>query len=151
MDDLPANRLRVLIVEDDRITARDLEETLKRRGFIIAGVAYSAAEVPAIVGSMQPEIALLNIDLDNASSGIALAKELSEQHDIPVIFITGYSEETLYEKAREAKPAGFIRKPFSDAEGFGVINMFRYQGDVKKIFAHSADPLTETVLRYGVD
>ena len=116
MDDLPANRLRVLIVEDDRITARDLEETLKRRGFIIAGVAYSAAEVPAIVGSMQPEIALLNIDLDNASSGIALAKELSEQHDIPVIFITGYSEETLYEKAREAKPAGFIRKPFSDAE-----------------------------------
>ena len=116
MDDLPANRLRVLIVEDDRITARDLEETLRRRGFVVAGVAYSAADVPAIVGSMQPEIALLNIDLDNASSGIDLAKELSEQHDIPVIFITGYSEETLYEKAREAKPAGFIRKPFSDAE-----------------------------------
>jgi PAS domain S-box-containing protein len=116
MDDLPANRLRVLIVEDDRITARDLEETLKRRGFIIAGVAYSAAEVPAIVSSKQPEIALLNIDLDNTSSGIGLAKELREKHNIPVIFITGYSEETLHEKAREAKPAGFIRKPFSDDE-----------------------------------
>mgnify|MGYP006263715355 CR=1 FL=1 len=116
MDDLPANRLRVLIVEDDRITARDLEETLKRRGFIVAGVAYSAAEVPAIVSSSLPEIALLNIDLDNTSSGIGLAKELREKHNIPVIFITGYSEETLQKKAREAKPAGFIRKPFSDDE-----------------------------------
>ncbi len=116
MDDLPANRLRVLIVEDDRITARDLEETLKRRGFIVAGIAHTAEEVPALVSRTNPEIALLNIDLGNNSSGIGLARELREQHDIPVIFITGYSESSLYEQAREAKPASFIRKPFSDSE-----------------------------------
>jgi len=116
MDDLPANRLRVLIVEDDRITARDLEETLKRRGFIVAGVAHSAEEVPNLVSTTQPQIVLLNIDLGNNSSGIGLAREFREQHDIPVIFITGYSETSLYNQAHEAKPAGFIRKPFSDAE-----------------------------------
>ena len=116
MDDLPASRLRVLIVEDDRITARDLEETLKRRGFIVAGIAHTAEEVPALVRSKHPQIALLNIDLGNNSSGIDLARELREQHDIPVIFITGYSESSLYEQAHEAKPAGFIRKPFSDFE-----------------------------------
>ncbi len=116
MDELPANRLRVLIVEDNRITARDLEETLKRRGFVVAGVAHSAAAVPDLVASANPEIALLNIDLDNASSGIGLAKLLREKHDIPVIFITGYSEEALYDQASEARPAGFIRKPFSDGE-----------------------------------
>ncbi len=116
MDDLPASRLRVLIVEDDRITARDLEETLKRRGFIVAGIAHTADAVPALVSSKNPQIALLNIDLGNNSSGIDLARELREEHNIPVIFITGYSESSLYEQAHEAKPAGFIRKPFSDSE-----------------------------------
>ncbi len=116
MDDLPANRLRVLIVEDDRITARDLEETLKRRGFVVVGVAHSAADVAQFLVNEKPEIALLNIDLENSSSGIDLAKDLRENHGIPVIFVTGYSEEALFDQAREARPAGFIRKPFSDGE-----------------------------------
>ncbi|MEM9280267.1 MAG: response regulator [Verrucomicrobiota bacterium] len=124
MDEPPASRLKVLIVEDDQITARDLEETLKRRGFMVSGVAHSADAVPPLIATEMPGVALLNIDLGSSDSGIELAKKLREEHQVPVIFITGYSEDSLYERARDARPAGFLRKPFSDAELIVLLESF---------------------------
>ncbi|MEX2579507.1 MAG: response regulator [Verrucomicrobiales bacterium] len=116
MDDHPANQLRVLIVEDDRVTARDLESTLRRRGYTVVGIAHSASAAEPLIGVEKPDLVLLDIHLDNDEEGIALAIQLREEHGIPVIFITGYSEEALFDRARQARPAAFIRKPFSDAE-----------------------------------
>jgi FixJ family two-component response regulator len=48
--------------------------------------------------------------------GIKLAEELRSSHRIPVVFVTGFSEEALFAQASEAKPVGFLRKPFSEAE-----------------------------------
>ncbi len=116
MDDLPAIRLRLLIVENDRVTARDLEATLRRRGFIVTGIAYSAAEAIDSLSEAKPDLVILDIQLDEEDDGIALAETLRNDHGIPAIFITGYSEEAILERARRAEPAAFLRKPFSDAE-----------------------------------
>jgi len=116
MDESPARRSRVLIVEDDHITLRDLETTLKRRGFLVSS-ANSAGEVAReMVDANKPGVVLLDIKLSGESDGIELARFLRNERGIPVIFITGYSEDAVFEKARELKPAGFVRKPFSDAE-----------------------------------
>lgn len=116
MDDLPANRLRLLIVENDRVTARDLEATLRRRGFIVEGIAYSAEQAKDLVKEKSPDFVLLDIQLGEGNEGIELAQSIRQQYNVPAIFITGYSEDALYEKARAARPAAFIRKPFTDAE-----------------------------------
>lgn len=116
MDELPANRLRLMIVENDRVTARDLEATLRRRGFVVSGIAYSAAQALDLLDGEKPDLVLLDIQLDHDEDGITLAQTLREQHGIPSIFITGYSEEAIIERARRARPAAFLRKPFSDAE-----------------------------------
>lgn len=116
MDDPSSSRLRVLIVEDDQVTALDLEKTLVRRGFLVVGTAHTAERALELAASEKPEIALLDIRLDNADEGIRIASVLREERNVPVIFVTGYSEEALFEQAREARPAGFVRKPFSDAE-----------------------------------
>jgi len=116
MDDLPANRLRLLIVENDRVTARDLEATLRRRGFIVEGIAYSAEQAADLIKAKAPDFVLLDIQLGEGNEGIELAKSIREKYDVPAIFITGYSEGALYEKARVARPAAFLRKPFTDAE-----------------------------------
>lgn len=116
MDEHPANRLRVMIVEDDRVTARDLESTLLRRGFTVAGIAHSATAAGALLDVEKPDLVLLDIHLDNNEEGIELAVRLREEYGIPVVFITGYSEASLFERARRARPAAFVRKPFSDAE-----------------------------------
>lgn len=116
MDDLPSNRLRLLIVENDRVTARDLEATLRRRGFAVAGIAYSAAQALDFLKGDKPDLVLLDIQLDGPEDGIELARIFREDHGIPSIFVTGYSEETILDRARAAQPAAFLRKPFSDAE-----------------------------------
>lgn len=116
MDELPATRLRLMIVENDRVTARDLEATLRRRGFIVSGIAYSAEQALDLLREQKPDLVLLDIQLDDDEDGIALAQTLREEHGIPAIFITGYSEEAILNRARRAKPAAFLRKPFSDAE-----------------------------------
>lgn len=116
MDDLPSNRLRLLIVENDRVTARDLEATLRRRGFIVTGIAYSAKQALDLLAGEKPDLVLLDIQLDGPEDGIELARSLRKDHGIPSIFVTGYSEESILSRARSAAPAAFLRKPFSDAE-----------------------------------
>lgn len=116
MDDLPSNRLRLLIVENDRVTARDLEATLRRRGFVVAGIAYSAAQALDFLEGDKPDLVLLDIQLEGPEDGVELARRFREEHGIPAIFVTGYSEESILDRARAAQPAAFLRKPFSDAE-----------------------------------
>lgn len=116
MDDLPSNRLRLLIVENDRVTARDLEATLRRRGFVVIGIAYSAKQALDLLKGEKPDLVLLDIQLDGPEDGIELARTLRSEHGIPSIFVTGYSEESILSRARSAAPAAFLRKPFSDAE-----------------------------------
>jgi PAS domain S-box-containing protein len=116
MDDLPSNRLRLLIVENDRVTARDLEATLRRRGFVVMGIAYSAKQALDFLKSEKPDLVLLDIQLDGPEDGIDLACKLRNEHGIACIFVTGYSEESILSRARAATPAAFLRKPFSDAE-----------------------------------
>lgn len=116
MDELPANRLRLMIVENDRVTARDLEATLRRRGFVVSGIAYSTAEALNLLSSDKPDLVLLDIQLDHDEDGITLAQTLREEHGIPSVFITGYSEDAIIDRARRARPAAFLRKPFSDSE-----------------------------------
>jgi PAS domain S-box-containing protein len=116
MDDLPSNRLRLLIVENDRVTARDLEATLRRRGFIVTGIAYSANQALDLLKGEKPDLVLLDIQLDGQEDGVELARTLRDEHGIPSIFVTGYSEESILSRARSASPAAFLRKPFSDAE-----------------------------------
>lgn len=116
MDVLPANRLRLMIVENDRVTARDLEATLKRRGFLVISVAETAEEALEVAETQKPDLALLDIALTDREDGIELAIQLRDQFSIPSLFVTGYSEEAVFEKARAARPIAFVRKPFSDAE-----------------------------------
>lgn len=116
MDDFPTQRLRLLIVENDRVTARDLESTLRRRGFVVVGVAHTAAQALDSIDRERPDLVLLDIHLGEPGDGIVLAAHLRENHGIPFIFVTGYSEEAILERARAIEPAAFLRKPFSDAE-----------------------------------
>ncbi|MEO0413788.1 MAG: response regulator [Verrucomicrobiota bacterium] len=116
MADLLSRELRVLVVEDDFIVARNLEVTLKRRGFNPAAVCHSLDSAYDILSKEEFDIALLDIRLGPSNGGIDLAAHIKEEKGIPVIFVTGYSEDTVYEIARQVRPAGYIRKPFGDAE-----------------------------------
>jgi PAS domain S-box-containing protein len=116
MDSPPANRMRVLIVEDDQVTAKNLEAILRRRGFLVIGPAPTAETALTMAREEGPQLALVDVGLTSIDSGINLAEKLKNDLDVPVVFVTGFSEEALFEKASQARPLGFLRKPFSEAE-----------------------------------
>ncbi len=103
-------------MDDDQLTARSMQATLEKRGFTVVGVACGPEDAKNQVKDNRADLALLDVNLQGQLSGIDLAVYLKEKYGIPSVFITGYSEDALIDKARRARPVGFIRKPFSDVE-----------------------------------
>ena len=116
MTDKEDKILNVLVGDGDRIVARDVELTLGRSGFNVVGTPSTSEEVLALVEDQNPDLAILSINLVGKLDGISLANRLRVEYSVPVIFLTGQSEDYIFEKARESHPAGYVRKPFSGAE-----------------------------------
>ena len=104
--------IRVLIAEDEVLIAHDIQSCLKRSGFQIAGVAYDRADALDIIKHKRVDIALLDINLEGQMEGIELAKYLNEEHGIPFVFLTSYSNPKVLNEAKMVNPMGYLVKPF---------------------------------------
>lgn len=114
--DVPLQRLRILIVEDDYITARDVAAMLERRGYPVTGIAHNVSSATESLARIRPDLVLLDIQLGEGNDSLAFARDLSNLHALPVVYLTGYSPEALLDQARATAPVGFLRKPFSEME-----------------------------------
>jgi len=108
--------INVLIVEDEYTIALDIAERLKQMNFSVAGIASDYDKALPVLINDNLDIALLDINLGGGKSGIDLAKLIYNKFDIPVIFLSAYSDGTTFEKAQAANPMGFIIKPFKDED-----------------------------------
>ncbi|MGB3225533.1 MAG: response regulator [Desulforhopalus sp.] len=121
------NRIRVLIVEDEGIVATDIQERLSAMGYRSAGWAENAARAMELTETQRPDIVLMDIRLPGPTDGILAAKEINKQFQIPVVFLTAYSEESTLERAKLAQPFGYILKPFNDRELKSTIEIALYR------------------------
>lgn len=110
------NRPRILLVEDDELVARDLCLTMERLGHGPVDHVASGEEALARAAASHPLLVLMDVRLRGHLDGIETALRMRESLGLPVVFITGYSGDAVLERARQAKPIGYLRKPFSDAE-----------------------------------
>ncbi|QHV95748.1 response regulator [Spirosoma endbachense] len=104
--------LRILIVEDDLFMATDIEENLVRSGYEICGKAHSYEAAIKSMKQSQPDLVLVDIVLDGLPDGIATVKELMRIKWVPIIYLTGNSEEETFNRAKSTFPAAFLHKPF---------------------------------------
>jgi len=114
---------KVLIVEDERIVAFNLQMRLTKLGYIVTGVAVSAAQALGEIELCAPHIVLMDIHIEGDLDGIDTAALISEKFRIPVIYLTAYSEEKTLLRARATKPHGYLLKPFSERELHATILM----------------------------
>ncbi len=104
------NERRILIFEDEPIISISLEETLQGKG-------WSTRVAPTPTGAMEefrgfePDVVLMDINLEVEYDGIAIAQSIRDESDTPIIFLTGHSDPETFEKARQTIPYGFISKP----------------------------------------
>ena len=126
------NREKILIVEDERIIAIDLQRRLEKFGFMVCAIAVSGKEALHLTELHMPDIILMDIMLAGEIDGIDTAQIVNQRFRIPVIFITAYSDEKTLERAKRAKPSGFILKPFKEKELYTTIDIALYKNDIDK-------------------
>jgi DNA-binding LytR/AlgR family response regulator len=108
--------LKILIIEDELITANDIQETLEKAGHQITAIAQSCKEALSSMKHSLPDLALIDITLEDAVDGIATAKALLGQQQMPIIYLTANSETPTVQRAAETYPAAYLLKPFRHKE-----------------------------------
>lgn len=106
----------ILIIEDEYSIAMDMEMRLQKMGYSIAGIATNYKDALAILLEESIDIALLDINLNGDKTGIDIGIIIKEKFNIPIVFITAYTDSKTFNDALAANPMGYITKPFKDAD-----------------------------------
>lgn len=106
------NQLKILLVEDEIINAMLLSEQLESIGYAVANHVTTGENAITSVKRCPPNIILMDIGLAGEIDGIEAAAVIKTESDIPIVFITGYDDQTIRERAEKLKPCGYLLKPF---------------------------------------
>jgi PAS domain S-box-containing protein len=112
----PEEAKRILIVEDQRLIAADLEATLRKLGYLVVGSVASGEEAVAKAAEIAPQLVLMDIRLKGKMSGIEAAQIIRDRHGVPVVFLTAYADEETILRAKTTTPFGYLVKPFNERE-----------------------------------
>lgn len=108
-------KIRILIVEDERLLAEDLSIRLENDEFAVVGIAGAGAEALKLTGQTNPDIILMDIKLRGKLNGIETAKEIHKLYAVPIIFTSAYSDELHISQAiQDADAYGYLHKPIDD-------------------------------------
>src|SRR5579864_5628796 len=126
---------RILIVEDERITAEDLHDILTELGYTVTGSVSSGADAIAKAAETRPDLALMDIRIKGEMDGTETARVLRERFNIPVVYLTAHADTATLSRAKLAMPLGYITKPFQEAELHASIEMalHKHQEDLKTL------------------
>jgi diguanylate cyclase (GGDEF)-like protein/PAS domain S-box-containing protein len=125
------NQQRVLITEDERITALDLQFALEELGFEVVGNVATGEESIQAAREFLPDLILMDIHLKTDMLGTEAADCIVSELDIPVIFLSAYSDRSVIEEAGQTKPYGYLIKPYETRELDAAIQV--------ALVKHSAD------------
>lgn len=124
----------LLIVEDEQIVALSLKIELESLGYEVVGIANSEGEALTLFTEKNPNLILMDINLESGGSGINAAKKINAIKNIPIIYVTAYANDDIIESANSANPIGYIVKPYNLREVRAVIetalNRFRYEDEI---------------------
>ncbi len=123
---------KILVVEDERIAAEDIKQTLQRLGYDVCSVVSTGKDAIKKAQELQPDLVLMDIVLEGKMTGIEAAEEIYSKLNIPVIYLTAYADEATLQQAKLTKPLGYIVKPFSERELRTVIEVALYRSEMER-------------------
>jgi CheY-like chemotaxis protein len=106
----------ILVVEDETLVGLELKEDLERLGYFVPEVVESGEAVVQAVAHHQPDLVLMDVRLRGSLDGIEAAYQAKAEFDLPVIFLTAYSDADTLRRAALTAPDGFLLKPFDERE-----------------------------------
>ncbi|GAB1544918.1 hypothetical protein NUACC21_75940 [Scytonema sp. NUACC21] len=111
-----SKKVKILVVEDERIIAFNTRETLESMGYVVLAIAASGEQAVEKAIQLRPDLVLMDIRLKGNMDGIQAAEQIWNTLSIPVIYVTGHSDKSTLERAKITAPFGYILKPVKEEE-----------------------------------
>ncbi|MGI9240016.1 MAG: hybrid sensor histidine kinase/response regulator [Verrucomicrobiales bacterium] len=136
---------RILVVEDERVIGRDVQNTLVQLGYVVPDVARTGEEALELVGQIEPDLVLMDIRLSGDLDGIETAARIKSDYGSPVIFLTALADHETIARAKETEPYGYLLKPFNDRELQSTVEMAVSRSRAQRLLEASAKHFSNTL------
>jgi PAS domain S-box-containing protein len=136
---------KILIVEDEWIIANDLKSRLQKLGYSIPALAATGEEAVKKAEKKKYDLALMDIVLQGKMDGIEAARQIVAGFDIPIIYLTAYTDKKILKEAKKTGAYGYLVKPFKDRELQAAIEMALYKYKMEKKLKESENRLSTTL------
>ena len=105
--------MKAIVAEDEIIIALDIASVLKRLGYIVPCVVSSGEDLIKTYFKYNPDLIITDIMLKGEIDGLSAAKVIKENKNIPILFVSGFSDPNFYKEAQKISPNGLVGKPFN--------------------------------------
>jgi PAS domain S-box-containing protein len=126
---------RVLVVEDQRLIAADIENTLKKLGYVVVDNVSSGESAISKSDQLRPELVLMDVRLAGELDGIQTAEIIRDRFHVPVVYLTAYADEETILRAKKTTPFGYLVKPFNERELRATIEIALYTHQMERTLA----------------
>jgi len=140
---------RILVVEDEGITAEDLRDILTELGYAVTGVVSSGADAIRQVECNAPDLVLMDIRIEGDMDGVETARIIRERYQIPAVYLSAHADPETLDRAKLAEPLGYIIKPFQESELQASIEMALYKRQMDQQAQERERALTATLSAIG--
>jgi PAS domain S-box-containing protein len=143
----------VLIVEDEPVNAAVIEHQLRKLGYSVAGIATSGREAVELAQKSKPDIVLMDIQLEGQMDGVEAAITIRKTMGVPVVYLTGTSDNQTIERAQSTEAFGYLHKPFHERDVHSTLQLALHKSemearirDERKWFATTLRHISDAVI-----
>ncbi len=126
-------KAKILIVEDEAFFAQNLKIHLEHVGYEVLGIVASGESAVDSVAASRPDLVMMDIILEGKMDGIEAAQLIRSRFNVPVLYLTAYADEHLFQRAKITEPSAYLLKPFSERELQLTIEtaLYRHQMEIR--------------------
>ena len=106
--------VKIMVVEDEGIVALDIQSKLEGKGYEVTAVVSSGEEAVEKAAETHPNLVLMDIQLEGEMDGVEAADQIRSRFDIPVVYLTAFSDDSTLQRAKVSEPFGYLLKPFEE-------------------------------------
>jgi PAS domain S-box-containing protein len=139
----------IMVVEDEPITAEDLQEALTQMGYTVSAVVSTAGDAIREAERTRPDLVLMDIRIRGEVDGVEAARTIRRRFDIPAVYLTAHADSETLSRAKLAEPLGYIIKPFQEPELKATIEMALHKQKVDRQAKQDQARLSATIGAIG--
>lgn len=136
----------ILVVEDEGIVAQEIKSRLEKTGYTVCAVAHDGEAAVTQAGERRPDLVLMDIRLKGEMDGVEAAGRIRDQFNIPVVYLTAYTDPATLERAKVMEPFGYVVKPFETRSLMVSIEiaLHRHRSESERIYREKLQAVLET-------